>query len=61
MTVRTILDIFRTTIKEFTDDTIYDDEYLWNLFKISRNKLISQKYKNINKYCKNKPFTVKLD
>ncbi len=48
MTIKQILDIFRTTIKEFTDDSIYDDEYLWNIFKLGRNELIAQKYKHNN-------------
>lgn len=56
MTVNEVVSLFRMSIKQYSDDTIYTDRYLWSLFNIQKAKLISQKYKsndpqNYNTIC----------
>lgn len=38
----------RKIISEYSDDSNYTDEFLWNIFKLGRDEIIAQKYKRNN-------------
>lgn len=47
MTIKEIVSLLRTTIKQQSDDSPYSDRYLWQLFTIQKSKLI---YRRLNQF-----------
>lgn len=45
MNISTVISLLRNTIKKFTDDSIYEDEFLYNVALLFRNKYTSQRFK----------------